>query len=228
MLSSTSIDLRTVLPVERARKKTRAVSKRHTDPETKAIGERLVSAAAAKGLKQAALARAVGVQNSVVYRHQKGHVRPGLDSAVKYAKVLDITVEWLMSGVGHGPDTTATTTPTARLVTRGKSGDAADVPLVVAQLLASGRLGQNVSIDEIAYLARQARAEPGLSVDHLELALLSRRAIQSRASADVDLFNAAIKRQSEEKNEREIRLHEQKPPPQPQSMRKVRPQRRSR
>jgi DNA-binding XRE family transcriptional regulator len=211
--------------LERARKKTRAVNKRHIDPEAKAIGERLVSAAAAKGMKQATLARAVGVQNSVVYRHQKGHVRPGLDSAVKYAKVLDITVEWLMTGLGPGPDTSAAVMPSARLVSRGKSGDTAEVPLVVAQLY--GRL-PDVTIDEIAHLARLARAEPGLSVDHLELTLLSRRAIQSRAPTDADLFNAALKRQSEEKNEREIRLTENRPPPQPQSVRKARPQKRSR
>lgn len=71
------------------------------------------------------------------------------------------------------------------------------VPMVVAQLLADGRLGR-VSDDEIAFLARHARVEPGMGLDDLRNMLLLRRASSSGSDADRALLVESLRRQTTE------------------------------
>lgn len=198
------------------------MTRRQLDPEAVAIGARIRAARKAKDLGQAELARAIGGQNVSVYRHETGAVRPGLDSIVKYAKHLDVTVEWLMHGGPGGPELE----PVTRMVfTRVKASDPNEVPMVIAQLLADGRLGR-VTPDEIAFLARQARAEPGLGLDDFEVMLLLRRASSSGSDEDRERLNEALRRQARERNEHEVAdLTEEitPPPPKPDSVRKIRP-----
>lgn len=164
----------------------------------------------------------MGGQNVSVYRHENGIVRPGLASVVKYAKHLDVTVEWLMHGGPGGPELQP---PTRVVFTRVKSSDT-EVPMVIAELLADGRLGR-VTPDEIAFLARQARIEPGLGPDDFESMLLLRRAKSSGSVEDRERLNAALCRQVTEHGEREFNLPEATTPPapKPDSVRKSRPRR---
>lgn len=167
----------------------------------------------------------MGGGNVSVYRHETGIVRPGLDSIVKYSKHLDVTVEWLMHGGPGGPELQ----PPTRMVfvpSRAKANDANDVPMDVAQLLADGRLGR-VSKDEIAFLARLARVEPGIGPDDLENILLVRRASSSGSDEDRERLNEALKRQAAERGEVEFDLPKETTPPapKPDSVRKTRPRR---
>lgn len=163
----------------------------------------------------------MGGQSVSVYRHESGLVRPGLDSIVKYAKQLDVTVEWLMHGGPGGPELQ----PPTRVVPRVKASDT-EVPMVIAQLLADGRLGR-VSPDEIAFLARQARVEPSLGADDFENMLLLRRASSSGSVEDRERLNEALRRQAAEHGEHEFDLPAQiaPPAPKPDSVRKSRPNR---
>lgn len=198
------------------------MNRRQLDPETVAIGARIRGARKAKNLGQAELARAMGGGGVSVYRHESGIVRPSLNSMLKYAKLLDVTVEWLMNG---GPDGPELQPPTHMVLTPVKASKA-EVPMVIAELLADGRLGR-VSPDEIAFLARQARTEPGLGPDDFEHMLLLRRARSSGSSEDIERLNEALRRQSTDHGEHEIDLPAETAPPipKPNSVRKTRPRR---
>lgn len=192
------------------------------DPEVVAIGARIRQARIAKGMKQAALSQIISPgQNVTVYRHEKGTVRPLMVNIMKYAAALDVTSDWIMKGGPFGgPEGPAQIE--SKPLSRVKDADAGQVPMVVAQLLASGRLGPDVSVDEIAFLSRHARVEPGLTADDFEVDLLARRARNTRSEIDLAALNAALSRHVVEHRERTFELHATSDPPSsPDTVRKV-------
>jgi len=173
------------------------------------MGARIVAARLAKGLTQAQLAREAESQNVTVYRHEKGLVTPSLDAVVTYARLLEVSVEWIMHGGPGGPVVREPATSKLQRVSR--QNESGDIPLVVAQLWASGKLGE-VTPEEIAFLARHARQEEGATEDDLELALLARRAATTRAKPELEAFNRAVQRQAAERGERSFDLKAQGSP----------------
>lgn len=65
------------------------------------FSDRLVQARKAKGLSQKALAKAAGVKESTVSRHSRGgRMNVRAEIVQRYARALDVRVEWLTDGTG--------------------------------------------------------------------------------------------------------------------------------
>lgn len=68
------------------------------------IGSRIRSARlAAKKTIAAEFAREVGIQPHTLWRYEMDQSRPGIDVASAIAKALGVSVDWLLTGEGHGP-----------------------------------------------------------------------------------------------------------------------------
>lgn len=65
---------------------------------------RLRAAIERRGLKQKALARAVGVSSNSLSRYLMGDRAPGRPVILALARELGVSVTWLSEGVGPGPD----------------------------------------------------------------------------------------------------------------------------
>ncbi len=151
-----------------------------------------------------------------LFRQEKGLVRPDPASMAKLSMALDVSVDWIMNGGPGGPPVDET-----RPVARAKENASNELPKSIAELWASGRL--SVSEEEIAFLARHVRANPGLTADDLEIDLLARRARTTRLDEDQDALNAALERQNQEKKVRALELEKPSPPagPRPDTVRKT-------
>ncbi len=64
----------------------------------KEIGARLKKAREAKGITQAALGTAIGVQGGSVWRYEDGEMLLGADKLVRAAIALGVTERWIMTG----------------------------------------------------------------------------------------------------------------------------------
>lgn len=62
------------------------------------IGQRIRSAREAAGLSQLALAVAIRMTPSVVYRWEAGATRPGRDALPRIAEALGVSEDWLLTG----------------------------------------------------------------------------------------------------------------------------------
>jgi phage repressor protein C with HTH and peptisase S24 domain len=68
------------------------------------IGERIKEAREAKGWSQARLATEIGASDaSTIGQAERRPSGPGRDNLVKIAAALDVSVDWLATGVGEGP-----------------------------------------------------------------------------------------------------------------------------
>lgn len=168
------------------------------------FGGRLKSAMGAKRLSVRGLAAKVSTAKETVQRHISGTTSPGMDILIKYAQVLEVTVDWLAYGTKSGNAADAATVPSEPVLKPGPKAEPT-VPMVVAQLLATGRLG-DVTRDEIAFLARMHRAEPGSTESFLEILLLSRRAAATGSVEDRQRLTEALNREAERRGERSIDL----------------------
>lgn len=77
------------------------------DPlEPPMIARRLVATREAIGITQAELCRRADIKPNAYNHWEKGHGRPSLDQAVRLARTLGITLDWIylgdLSGVPHG------------------------------------------------------------------------------------------------------------------------------
>lgn len=67
------------------------------------MGARIRYARELVGLSQAALADAIGVRPTSVWRFEHDENAPSAESAVLLARALGVTVEWIVMGDGAGP-----------------------------------------------------------------------------------------------------------------------------
>jgi transcriptional regulator with XRE-family HTH domain len=54
-------------------------------------------------LSQTALADALGIEQTVVSRYERGAVVPHVDTAIRIAAALQVSTDWLLTGEGRGP-----------------------------------------------------------------------------------------------------------------------------
>jgi transcriptional regulator with XRE-family HTH domain len=167
------------------------------------IGQRIIQAREAKGWTQAELARRTGQQQVTVYRHERGIVRPSFAAALKYAKALGMSLEYLLGQKIAElalalPDAPHAPAPTTKL-----KGGNTDVPLLVAQLLAANVV-PDVTVREIEILSKAARADDSMTRNTLELYLWTRR-IQAqlatgaeRPTAELAAYQTAVERHARE------------------------------
>lgn len=66
--------------------------------DLKAMGARLREAREAKGMTQAELARAIGVETPSYWRYESGGQQPGGESLAALCRTLGVTAEWVMFG----------------------------------------------------------------------------------------------------------------------------------
>jgi phage repressor protein C with HTH and peptisase S24 domain len=64
------------------------------------LGERIVIARAAKKMRQKALADHFGIRPVSVHQWESGHSQPDPRKITALAEVLDVSIEWLLSGQG--------------------------------------------------------------------------------------------------------------------------------
>jgi transcriptional regulator with XRE-family HTH domain len=65
---------------------------------TKAMGARIVEAREKKGLRQAELAREIGVIVTTMWRYERGECAPGADVLRRIAEALDVSIDWIVTG----------------------------------------------------------------------------------------------------------------------------------
>ena len=73
-------------------------------PETATLGDRVAGAREAAGLSQSALARGLGVRLSTVQAWEEDRAEPRANKLQMAAGVLNVSVGWLLTGTGDGPD----------------------------------------------------------------------------------------------------------------------------
>lgn len=70
------------------------------------IAERLSQARGARGLSRRALSLRAGLAQAVVGQIERGDVTsPALETVSKLAVALEVSLDWLVTGAGEGPDT---------------------------------------------------------------------------------------------------------------------------
>lgn len=67
------------------------------------IGSRIKLAREAAALSQEALARAAGISLSTVSKYEQRQHGPSGTTAAALARVLGVSTDWLLTGVGRGP-----------------------------------------------------------------------------------------------------------------------------
>ncbi len=72
-------------------------------PDADTLGGRLSRARDAAGLSTAGLARRLGVQTSTVQAWENDRSQPRANRLSMLAGVLDVSLSWLLHGVGEGP-----------------------------------------------------------------------------------------------------------------------------
>lgn len=79
---------------------------------TQTLATRLKRAREAKGLKQSELAKLVGITPSAISQWESGLIGR-IDGAnlLSAARALGVTADWLLGGIGNGPDATADERP---------------------------------------------------------------------------------------------------------------------
>lgn len=132
--------------------------------EARHLGTRISAARLARAWARDDLARAVGVSRHVIYRIEKNQFKqPRVGLVRDIAQALEVTVDELLSS---GP----------RPRVKVSRPDQVEIPVVVTQLLMTGRLG-NVVPNELEQLVRLAHDEMFASdMKLLELEFLWRRA----------------------------------------------------
>ena len=73
-------------------------------PETATLGDRVAGAREAAGLSQSALARGLGVRLATVQAWEEDRAEPRANKLQMAAGVLNVSVGWLLTGTGDGPD----------------------------------------------------------------------------------------------------------------------------
>lgn len=69
------------------------------------IGMRIKETRIRMGRTNAAqFARDVGIQPHTLWRYEAGQTRPGIETAAALARELKVSMEWLLTGEGRGPD----------------------------------------------------------------------------------------------------------------------------
>lgn len=72
--------------------------------DTATFGDRLAAAREQAGLDQAELAKRLGVKTSVIAGWEEDRKEPRANRLTMLAGILGISLSWLMTGVGDGPD----------------------------------------------------------------------------------------------------------------------------
>lgn len=72
-------------------------------PDTDTLGGRLSRARDAAGLSASQLARRIGVQSSTIQAWESDRSQPRANRLSMLAGVLDVSLSWLLHGVGTGP-----------------------------------------------------------------------------------------------------------------------------
>jgi transcriptional regulator with XRE-family HTH domain len=70
------------------------------------ISRRIRKAREIAGLTLAALAKKCGMSKAGLWQVEQGRSEPGLTTAAKIAKALDVSLDWIATGVAH-PDVAA-------------------------------------------------------------------------------------------------------------------------
>lgn len=69
------------------------------------IGIRIRDARIRMGRTNAAqFARDVGIQPHTLWRYEAGQTRPGVEATAALAKELKVSMEWILTGEGRGPE----------------------------------------------------------------------------------------------------------------------------
>ncbi|MGY6632824.1 MAG: helix-turn-helix domain-containing protein [Alkalilacustris sp.] len=74
------------------------------DARIATLGDRIVGAREAAGLSQSALARGLGVRLGTVQGWEEDRAEPRANKLQMAAGVLNVSVGWLLTGEGDGPD----------------------------------------------------------------------------------------------------------------------------
>ncbi|WP_308917335.1 helix-turn-helix transcriptional regulator [Jannaschia sp. LMIT008] len=72
------------------------------DPEATTFGDRLTGAREAAGLTQAELADRLGVSSETVGAWESDRAEPRADRVSRLAGMLNVSLMWLLTGVGEG------------------------------------------------------------------------------------------------------------------------------
>lgn len=91
------------------------------------IAERIKSARQRAGLTMLALAERVGASPSAIHQFESGRSRMTLDRAIKMAEVLNVSLEWLVSGDGPASGIDSSAKFYAPVLDRVQAGMWADV-----------------------------------------------------------------------------------------------------
>ena len=134
------------------------------------FGERVRAVRRLRKLKQNDLAGLARVSTISLYRIERKGAQPRGATITRLASALGVDPEWLETGGAGGPPLPADTPD---------SGEHPDVPWTVILLLASARMGP-VNEDELLFLIKAATDDEPLTLDDLEIELLTRRARLSR------------------------------------------------
>lgn len=68
------------------------------------LADRLKDARVAANLDKRAVAARMGMSESAIRHHENGTREPDLETLWRYAKLYRVSTDWLLSGVGPGPD----------------------------------------------------------------------------------------------------------------------------
>lgn len=137
------------------------------------VGERVKAARLDRGWNRRRLAVAAGVSKDVIYRLETGQIVPRQELVREVARALETPQEAFLA---PPPATTVRPRPRLRVRQPQTVAEPVDLPVVVVQLLMSGRLGV-VSAKELEQLIRFTRDQMFASdVKLLELEFLWRRA----------------------------------------------------
>jgi DNA-binding XRE family transcriptional regulator len=153
-------------------------------------------------MRQSLLAKGAEVSPITVFRHEKGEVFPSLETAQKYASVLEVSVESLLGSSAMLP------IDKSLEASEGSPEDSEppDVPRRVARLLS--RVG-DVSEDELTALtalSKTASLRQFGVADELELLLLTLRVSRDYASEDIDALQQHMLRRSAERGLKRVDL----------------------
>lgn len=107
--------------------------------ENATLGDRLSVAREAAGLSQADLAKRIGIKTSVLEAWENDRKEPRANRLQMLTGLLGVSLRWLLTGEGDGPDTEGTDT----VISADLEGLLTEIRSVRATMTAAGvRLGQ--------------------------------------------------------------------------------------
>lgn len=82
------------------------------NPDAATFGDRIAGAREASGMTQSALARRLGVKLSTLRAWEEDRSDPRANKLQMLSGLLNVSLAWLLSGVGDGPENTVGAIPT--------------------------------------------------------------------------------------------------------------------